>query len=293
MDTTNPIALKKRYTKLVIRFVRQDKLLVFSTAVVSIIFLVGLMAPLIMPHDPIAVSLTDKVTPPSLQYPFGTDPLGRCVLSRVIQGTRTSLLAAAIIVAISGTAGVLLGLISGYKGGIVDSLIMRLVDVMLAFPSIILALALIVSMGPGLESVIIALTLVHWTGYARLVRAEVLALKQAEFVEAARAMGNSSVRILFKYILPNVLAPVMVIASLDIASIILSMAGLSFLGLGAQPPEAEWGAMINQGREFIRTAPHVTLFPGLALMAAILAFSLLGDSLRDYFDPRLREGYIE
>jgi peptide/nickel transport system permease protein len=150
------------------------------------------------------------------------------------------LLAAVIIVAISGTAGVLLGLIAGYKGGIVDSLIMRLVDVMLAFPSIILALALIVSMGPGLESVIIALTLVHWTGYARLVRAEVLALKQAEFVEAARAMSNSSARILFKYILPNVLAPVMVIASLDIASIILSMAGLSFLGLGAQPPEAEW-----------------------------------------------------
>ncbi|HBW35189.1 MAG TPA: glutathione ABC transporter permease GsiD [Desulfosporosinus sp.] len=272
---------------------KQDKLLVFSAAVVLIIILVGLMAPLIMPHDPTAVSLNEKVKPLSFQYPFGTDPLGRCVLSRVIQGTRTSLVAAALIVAISGTGGVLLGLISGYKGGNVDSLIMRLVDVMLAFPSIILAMALIVSMGPGLGSVIIALTFVHWTGYARLVRAEVLTLKQSEFVEAARAMGNSSIRILFKYILPNVIAPVMVMASLDIAQIVLSMAGLSFLGLGAQPPDAEWGAMINQGREFIRTAPHVTLFPGLALMVTILAFSLLGDSLRDYFDPRLRERYIE
>lgn len=291
MDTT--IAVEKRNKKLVVRFVKQDKLLVFSAAVVLIIILVALMAPLIMPNDPTAVSLTEKVQPPSFQYPFGTDPLGRCVLSRVIQGSRTSLVAAAIIVAISGTGGVLLGLISGYKGGLVDSLIMRLVDVLLAFPSIILAMALIVSMGPGLGSVIIALTLVHWTGYARLVRAEVLTLKQSEFVEAARAMGNSSVRILFKYILPNVIAPVIVMASLDIAQIVLSMASLSFLGLGAQPPDAEWGAMINQGREFIRTAPYVTLFPGLAVMVTILAFSLLGDSLRDHFDPRLREGYIE
>ena len=291
MDAT--ITVDKSYKKVVVRFVKQDKLLVFSAAAVLILILVALLAPLIMPHDPTAVSLTEKVKPPSFQYPCGTDPLGRCVLSRVIQGTRTSLLAAAIIVAISGIGGVLLGLISGYKGGLVDSLIMRLVDVMLAFPSIILAMALIVSMGPGLGSVIIALTFVHWTGYARLVRAEVLTLKQSEFVEAARAMGNSSVRILFKYILPNVVAPVMVIASLDIAQIVLSMASLSFLGLGAQPPDAEWGAMINQGREFIRTAPYVTLFPGLAVMATILAFSLLGDSLRDHFDPRLREGYIE
>ncbi|GAB6155838.1 ABC transporter permease [Desulfosporosinus burensis] len=291
MDTT--IAVDKSYKKGVVRFVKQDKLLVYSAAVVLIIILIALMAPLIMPHDPTAVSLTEKVKPPSFQYPCGTDPLGRCVLSRIIQGTRTSLVAAAIIVAISGIGGVLLGLISGYKGGLVDSLIMRLVDVLLAFPSIILAMALVVSMGPGLGSVIIALTLVHWTGYARLVRAEVLTLKQSEFVEAARAMGNSSVRILFKYILPNVIAPVIVMASLDIAQIVLSMASLSFLGLGAQPPDAEWGAMINQGREFIRTAPHVTLFPGLALMVTILAFSLLGDSLRDYFDPRLREGYIE
>lgn len=291
MDAT--LAVDKNYKKVVVRFVKQDKLLIFSSAAVLMLILVALLAPLIMPHDPTAVSLTEKVQSPSFQYPCGTDPLGRCVLSRVIQGTRTSLVAAVIIVAISGTGGVLLGLISGYKGGLVDSIIMRLVDVLLAFPSIILAMALIVSMGPGLGSVIIALTLVHWTGYARLVRAEVLTLKQSEFVEAARAMGNSSVRILFKYILPNVIAPVIVMASLDIAQIVLSMAGLSFLGLGAQPPDAEWGAMINQGREFIRTAPYVTLFPGLAVMATILAFSLLGDCLRDYFDPRLREGYIE
>lgn len=291
MDAT--LAVDKNHKKVVARFVKQDKLLIFSSAAVLMLILVALLAPLIMPHDPTAVSLTEKVQSPSFQYPCGTDPLGRCVLSRVIQGTRTSLVAAVIIVAISGTGGVLLGLISGYKGGLVDSIIMRLVDVLLAFPSIILAMALIVSMGPGLGSVIIALTLVHWTGYARLVRAEVLTLKQSEFVEAARAMGNSSVRILFKYILPNVIAPVIVMASLDIAQIVLSMAGLSFLGLGAQPPDAEWGAMINQGREFIRTAPYVTLFPGLAVMATILAFSLLGDCLRDYFDPRLREGYIE
>ncbi|SDG30978.1 nickel transporter permease [Desulfosporosinus hippei] len=279
--------------KVVLRFLKQESMLAVSGAAVLLVIMVALLGPLIMPHDPISVSLTEKVQTPSFQYPFGTDPLGRCILSRVIQGTRTSLTAAVVIVSISGIGGVLLGLLAGYKGGGVDSLIMRLVDVLLAFPSIILAMALIVSMGPGLESVIVALTLVHWTGYARLVRAEVLTLKQAEFVEGARALGNSSSRILFKYILPNVLAPVLVMASLDIAHIILSMASLSFLGLGAQPPEAEWGAMINQGREFIRTAPYVTLFPGLALMFSILAFSLLGDSLRDYFDPRLRDKVIE
>lgn len=290
MDVT---LVSAKSNKKVAKFIKQDSMLAVSVAAVSILIMVAVLAPLIMPHDPVSVSLTEKVQPPSFRYPFGTDPLGRCILSRVIQGTRTSLVAAAVIVSISGIGGVLLGLISGYKGGVADSFIMRLVDVMLAFPSIILAMALIISMGPGLESVIIALTLVHWTGYARLVRAEVLTLKQSEFVEAARAMGNSSARILIKYILPNVLAPVIVMASLDIAHVILSMASLSFLGLGAQPPEAEWGAMINQGREFIRTAPYVTLFPGLALMFSILAFSLLGDNLRDHFDPRLADKVIE
>ncbi|ACV61379.1 binding-protein-dependent transport systems inner membrane component [Desulfofarcimen acetoxidans DSM 771] len=272
---------------------KSNRMLSSSATVVVFIFLLALAGQWIMPHDPAAVSLADKVQPPSFKYPFGTDSLGRCIFSRVIEGTHTSLSTAAIVVAISGISGVLIGLISGYFGGILDSLIMRTVDVMLAFPGIILSLALIAAIGPGLSSIIIALTMVHWTGYTRLIRGEVLSVKQSEFVEAARAMGNSQISIMFKYILPSIVTPVIVMAALDIAHVVLAGASLSFLGLGAQPPTAEWGAMINEGREFIRTAPHITLFPGLAVMITVLAFNMLGDSLRDVLDPRLREGQIE
>ncbi|HBT20558.1 MAG TPA: glutathione ABC transporter permease GsiD [Peptococcaceae bacterium] len=270
-----------------------SRITALSALIILLLVFTAIAAPVIAPHDPVAVDLANKLKAPSLNYPFGTDHLGRCIFSRVIYGTRESLKVSLIVVSISASIGILLGLVSGYFGGLTDELIMRAVDIMLAFPSIILALAIITALGPGLNNVILALTLVHWTSYARLVRGEVLRIKEKEFVESARAMGNSQLRIMFRYILPNVMAPVMVVSTLDVAHVILSASGLSFLGLGAQPPTPEWGAMVNDGREFIRTAPHLTIFPGLAIMITSLAFNWLGDWLRDALDPRLREGRIE
>jgi len=217
---------------------------------------------------------------------MGTDDLGRCLLSRIIYGARVSLQLGVIVVGIITVIGVTLGLISGYYGGIVDEIIMRLVDVVLAFPGIILALAVAGALGPGLFNVMLALAMVGWTGLARVVRGSVLSVKQKEFVESARALGCSDLHIMTRHILPNVMAPVIVLATLDMAFIILAAAGLSFLGLGAQPPTPEWGSMLNNGRAFMRTAPHLTTFPGLAIMVAVLAFNFLGDGLRDVLDPR-------
>lgn len=261
-------------------------------AVLFLVF-IALAAPLLAPHDPTATSLSAKLQPPSMEYPFGTDHLGRCIFSRVIYGTRLSLQVALSVVVMSASIGITAGVISGYAGGFTDSLIMRVVDVMLSFPSIILALAIIAVFGPGTINVIVALTLVHWTTYARLSRSEVLSVKSKGYVESARAMGNGEGRIIIKYILPNILSPLLVMATLDIAHVILSAAGLSFLGLGMQPPEPEWGAMVNDGREFIRTAPYLTIFPGMAIMFTVFVFNLLGDGLRDAMDPRLRENRIE
>lgn len=282
----------KKFSTVSFRLIN-GKIMSLSALIILCLVIIAFAAPLIAPHDPAAVDLANKLKAPSLNYPFGTDHLGRCIFSRVIYGARTSLTVALIVVGISASTGTLLGLVSGYFGGFIDELIMRTVDIMLAFPSIILALAIIAALGPGLNNVMLALTLVHWTSYARLTRGEVLAVKEKEFVESARAMGNSQQRILFRYILPNVMTPVVVMSTLDIAHVILSASGLSFLGLGAQPPTPEWGAMVNDGREFIRTAPHLTIFPGLAIMLTALAFNSLGDRLRDALDPRLREGQIE
>jgi peptide/nickel transport system permease protein len=272
---------------------KENKMLFFTSIAVGVILLIAIAGPLFMPNDPVAVNFANKLQPPSLRYPFGTDSFGRCIFSRVIKGAGTSLSVAFTVVAVGGSVGVILGLICGYSGGLVDNVVMRLADIMLAFPGIILAMAFIAAIGPGLKGVTIALIFVHWTSYARLVRSEVLTVKSSEYVEAARAMGHKSSGILFRYVLPNVLTPVVVMATMDIAGVILAAASLSFLGLGIQPPDPEWGSMINEGRQFIRTSPYITLFPGLAVMVTILAFNLFGDSLRDALDPRLREGQIE
>jgi peptide/nickel transport system permease protein len=266
-----------------------NRLLTLGGLAVAFLLLVALAAPFLAPHDPTATSLSSQLQPPSAEYPLGTDNLGRCILSRVIYGTRLSLLVSLTVVFLSAAGGIMAGLLAGCAGGIVDGLVMRAVDIMLSFPSIILALAIIAVFGPGTVNVIAALSLVHWTGYARLARGQVLAVKGKEYVESARAMGNGELSIVARYILPNILSPLLVMATLDIAHVILAAAGLSFLGLGLQPPTPEWGGMVNEGREFIRTAPYITLFPGLALMLAVLAFNLLGDGLRDALDPRLGE----
>ncbi len=287
------ITLNHSNKNYIIKIWKKNKRLFFALLAVFLIVLIALIGPLLVPNDPVTVNFPHKLESPSFKYPFGTDEFGRCLFSRVIWGGRVSLKVAFTVVLTSGTVGILLGLMAGYFGGIVDSFIMRIADIMLAFPSIILALALITAIGPGLTGVTIALSLVHWTSYARLVRSEVLTVKNSKYVEAARAIGNGTRKLLFRYILPNAIDSVVVMASMDIASVVLATASLSFLGLGIQPPTAEWGAMINEGRVFIRSSPQLTIFPGIAIMLTILAFNLLADNLRDALDPKLRESQIE
>ena len=276
----------KSSKKLALQQLKNNKIAIIGLIIIISLAFIALFAPFIAPHDPIEQNLEKRLLPPCREYPMGTDDLGRCLLSRIIYGARVSLQLGVIVVGIITVIGVTLGLISGYYGGIVDEIIMRLVDVVLAFPGIILALAIAGALGPGLFNVMLALAMVGWTGLARVVRGSVLSVKQKEFVESARALGCSDLHIMTRHILPNVMAPVIVLATLDMAFIILAAAGLSFLGLGAQPPTPEWGSMLNSGRAFMRTAPHLTTFPGLAIMVAVLAFNFLGDGLRDALDPR-------
>ncbi|GFO97556.1 dipeptide ABC transporter dipeptide-bindingprotein [groundwater metagenome] len=275
--------------KLALQQFKKNKIAVIGLIIIISLAFIALSAPFIAPHDPIEQNLEKRLSPPSKEYPMGTDDLGRCLLSRIIYGARVSLQVGVIVVGIITVIGVTLGLISGYYGGTVDEIIMRSVDVVLAFPGIILALAVAGALGPGLFNVMLALAMVSWAGLARVVRGSVLSVKEKEFVESARALGCSDVYIMTRHILPNVMSPVIVLATLGMAHIILAAAGLSFLGLGAQPPVPEWGSMLNSGRAFMRTAPHLTAFPGLAIMIAVLAFNFLGDGLRDALDPRQRE----
>lgn len=271
-------------TRLVGRLTK-NKMALAGLVVVLFLVLVAVFAPALAPHDPYEQNLDKALLPLSPEYPFGTDDLGRCVLSRIIFGTRISLRVGLLVTALTAFLGVGLGLVAGYYGGLADEIIMRLVDVLLAFPGLVLALAFVGLLGPGLFNVMLALALVGWTSYARLVRGAVLAVKAREFVESARAVGANDLHILYRHIVPNISAPVIVLATLDIGRVILTAASLSFLGLGAQPPVADWGAMLNSGKAFIRSAPHLTVFPGLAIMIAVMAFNFLGDGLRDVLDP--------
>lgn len=250
------------------------------------LIIVALAAPWIAPHDPTEQSLKDRLQSPSWTYPFGTDDLGRCILSRMIYGAMTSLKIGIVVVGITAAIGTIIGLLAGYRGGITDNLLMRLVDTSLAFPGIILALVITGLLGPGLFNVMLALCIVGWANYARLVRGCVLSVKTRTFVEASRAIGGSPAYIMFRHVLPEVLAPVIVMATFGMGGTILSAAALSFLGLGAQPPAPEWGSMLNTGRPYIQTAWHLTVFPGLAIMITVMAFNFLGDGLRDAMDTR-------
>jgi peptide/nickel transport system permease protein len=248
----------------------------------------ALFAPLFAPADPLAQELGARLQPPSAAHWLGTDQLGRDILSRLLYGARISLVIGIVVVVSAGVFGTAVGIVAGYAGGLVDEVLMRFTEVFLAFPPLILAMAIAGALGPSLTNAIIAIAAVTWAVYARLARGQLLSLRRREFVEAARSIGASRGRILLRHLLPNTLAPLLVQASFDMGSAIISAAGLSFIGFGAQPPTPEWGVMISEGRNFISTQPWLALFPGLAILLAVGAFNLLGDGLRDALDPRLR-----
>jgi len=252
--------------------------------------LLAVLAPWVAPYDPLAMDLPNQLQPPGASHWLGTDLLGRDILSRLLYGGRATLVTALVAVSISVVFGVSLGLVAGFYGGIVDSCLMRFVDMLLAFPRILLALTVVALLGVGLGNVMLAVGIAGISGYARIVRGVVLSAREQPYVEAARLVGCGNRRILFRHVLPNVLAPVIVLATLDIAHALLSASSLSFLGLGAQPPTPEWGLMLNEGRAYLRVAPWVTTVPGLTIMLAVLSVNVFGDGLRDALDPRLRVG---
>jgi len=262
----------------------------FGMSILVLLLLTSVVAPWVAPHDPYEMDISQRLLPPSKEHILGTDEFGRDILSRIIYGSRITLQIGLISVGIAVVTGGTIGLISGYFGGIVDLLIMRLVDIMLAFPSLVLALAIIAILGPSLNNAMIAVGLGSMPSYARLVRGSCLSVMENEYIDAARALGLPDFRIVIRHVLPNVVSPIIVMATLGLPAAILSAAGLSFIGLGAQPPTPEWGALLVTGRAYLRTAPWITTFPGLAIMVVVLAFNLLGDELRDVLDPRLKQG---
>jgi peptide/nickel transport system permease protein len=257
-----------------------------GAAIVMLAVVAALAAPWVVPYDPSSQQLSLRLEPPSVHHPFGMDELGRDIFSRVLAGARISLLVGTIVVSISTLIGVLLGSIAGYFGGWIDDLISRGIDVLLAFPGILLAIALVAVLGPSFTNVVLALSVIGWVGYARLVRGQVLRAREFEFVQAARALGASTWRILTRHVIPTTLPAVMVQATLGMAGAILAEAALSFLGLGVQPPTPSWGTMLNGGRLHLLDAPHLTIFPGAAIALLVLGFNFLGDGLRDAVDPK-------
>jgi peptide/nickel transport system permease protein len=266
----------------------RDKLAIVGMVILGLFLFTALLAPLLAPYDPIAQTLVDRRQPPSAQYLLGTDDLGRDMLSRIIFGTRKSLQVGIVSVSMAIVVGALIGALAGYLGGWFDTLVMRVMDVMLAFPALLLAIAIVTILGPGLMNMLYAIAVVSIPAYARIVRASVLGMRGSDFVLAAHSIGLRPMRILFRHVLPNCLTPLIVQGTLGIGTAILDAAGLSFLGLGAQPPTPEWGAMLGQGRFAVFSAPHIVIFPGIAIMLTVLGFNLLGDGLRDALDPRLR-----
>jgi peptide/nickel transport system permease protein len=254
--------------------------------IVAVLLVVALFAPQLAPFQPDAQNLAERLLPPSAQHPFGTDQLGRDILSRVIWGSRITLLIIALAAVTVAPIGLVVGIVAGYRGGLVDRILMRITDVFMAFPRLVLALALVAALGPGIENAIIAIAATAWPPYARLARAETLTLRGQDFIAAARLQGASHGRILFRHIMPLTVSTILARLTLDLAGMILIAAGLGFLGLGAQPPSPEWGAMVASGREFLTQQWWVATMPGAAIFLVSLAFNLIGDGLRDVLDPK-------
>ncbi|HEY8824327.1 MAG TPA: nickel transporter permease [Candidatus Limnocylindria bacterium] len=282
------VALPQRGLRLVARApILANPLNIVAFALIALFAACALLAPLLAPYDPLVQDLGSRLRPPSSEHWLGTDSLGRDIASRILFGARISLIIGVVVVTSAGVVGTAIGLVAGYAGGLVDEALMRLTEVFLAFPALILAMAIAGALGPSLTNAIIAIAAVTWAVYARLTRGQILSLRRREFVEAARAIGATRTRIILRHLLPNALAPLMIQASFDLGSSIIAAAGLSFIGFGAQPPTPEWGVMISEGRNYISTQPWLSLFPGLAILLAVGSFNLLGDGLRDAFDPRL------
>lgn len=275
--------------KAVWRRLLRNHMAVIGGGVVLFFVLVAIFAPLIAPFNPNKPDFMNRMQGPSREHWLGTDTLGRDMLSRIIYGSRYSLLAGVVSVTIASLVGTLLGLLSGYYGGWVDMIIMRFMDMLLAFPGILLAIAIISVLGRGLLNAMVSVGLYSVPSFARVVRSRVLSLREQEFVESARAIGSADSRIIFRHILPNITTPVIIMSTMRLGTTILAAASLSFLGLGAQPPTPEWGAMLSGGRDVLRVAPHIATFPGLAILVTVVGFNLLGDGVRDALDPKLKD----
>jgi peptide/nickel transport system permease protein len=270
---------------------KRQPLATVGATLLTVFTVCALFAPWLAPHDPAQLDLTGRLMGPSAAHWFGTDELGRDILSRVLYGARISLLVAVSVVGLSGTIGLVAGTIAGFYGGWRDTVInIYVMNAFLALPGILLAIAFVAFMGPGLGNVIVALAISGWVGYARLVRAQVMAVKEREFVEAARALGASDLRVIARHVLPNIVQPLIVQSAIGMAGAVLAEATLSFLGLGIPPPAASWGSMLNDARSHLFDAPHLVVFPAMAVMLCVLSFNFIGDALRDYMDPRTRLG---
>ncbi|MDR6724579.1 peptide/nickel transport system permease protein [Paenibacillus amylolyticus] len=279
---------RRRLLTQMIKRVGSNKRSMIGLWIVTLFILIAILAPWISPYNPLEQNMDKLLQSPSLNHPFGTDEYGRDILSRIFYGARISLMVGIVGVIISVFFGVAFGTIAGYFGGKTESLIMRITDIFMAFPGFLLALAIVSVLGPGMMNLMIAIGIFSIPSFTWISRSAVLSIKSKEYIEASRSMGSKHSRIIFKHIIPNSIAPIIVLSTLRIATAILSASGLSFLGMGAQPPSPEWGTMLSTGREFLRTAPHISIVPGVAIMLVVLGFNMLGDGLRDALDPKMK-----
>ena len=280
---------RRRYWKDSYILWRRNRLMVAGTGIIVFLLLVAAAAPLLATHNPYEQILPDRLLPPSTQHYFGTDSLGRDIYSRVVYGSRVTLTIALLVAAISTPLGLVIGVLAGYFGGVLDEILMRLSDIFLAFPKLILAIAFAAALGPGVENAIVAISIANWPSYARLARAETLSVRNNDYIQVIRSMGASNLRIMVGHITPMCLSSIIVRLSLDMGTIILTAAGLGFLGLGAQPPVPEWGLMVSDGRQFLVDQWWVSTLPGFAILIVVMGFNLMGDGFRDILDPHQRQ----
>jgi peptide/nickel transport system permease protein len=271
------------------RHLRADPLGQLGMAILILLSFVALAAPMLAPYSVGAQDLSQRFAAPTALHPFGLDELGRDILSRLMFGARISLLLSFVVVSTSALIGLGVGTVAGFVGGWIDDFVMRCIDILMAFPGILLAISLVAVLGPGLGILVLALCLIGWVGYARLARAQILRVREMEYVLSARAAGARSERIVFRHLLPNISGPIIVHATVGMAGVILSEAGLSFLGLGLPPPSPSWGSMLRSGCQHLFDAPHLIVYPGVAIMLAVLSFNFIGDSIRDWLDPKLQK----
>ena len=282
MNNTPTIRIQK------VRKNRTKRMFIIFSILAAALLICSIIAPLLCPYDPYAQDLSKSLQPPSAEHWLGTDRYGRDLLSRVIIGSQTSIYSTLILVAFMTVVGTVLGILAGLYGGILDTIIMRISDIFLAFPGLVFALAVAGALGGGVQNAIIALAAVGWPKFARLARSQTLAQKKQQYIDVARLSGNGTFKIIIWHLLPNIIGPIIVTAVLDIGTSMMEIAGLSYLGLGAMPPVAEWGSMMSEAREFIQTAPWVAFAPGIAIFISVVIFNMFGDTVRDYFDPRQR-----